>query len=1125
MPSLAMPSRHALLGGLSSGKIRLLAVVAVAGALQMGASSPAAALSATSGSAWEISSVAQPTNFSFADNPNCDRVRLAFCDRYMVTITNAGSVPTNGQPLRIDDSVLQDGKPAAGLEPVSLRGRNLETDPRLESHEFGWNCITITTSCTYEGTVGAGDTLVVDLELKVKAPGAGGTLRNVVRVSGGGTPPASTDAQTMTSLVQSNTLESGPSAFGIGAFGMAAHGEDGRLDTQAADHPFGLTTTVDFNSDVEFPAGGPPVPASVPPARDVAVYLPLGLVGDPRAAAQCTNAQLIASGGAETECPPASRIGSLLILFNTEVSGSVQPPLSGGAVSALYNMKPEKGYPAELGFKAVSKPVTMYANVVHTSGGYALRVAAPGIPTTIGFNGVSLTLFGDPRALDGEANAPAEFFTNPGNCSAGPLMASVEADSWANPGQWARAESTAYPDINGCNLLQFEPTIAMHPEVTQSEEPSGYEIRIKLPQSPNQFPVLATPELKNVTMTLPEGMTISPGDGDGLTGCEATGAHGIDMPSGEHAPNVAGEGEEIGADGMSHLAAGHCPPSSQIGTAEIATPVLESPLEGRVYVAQPPCGGMGQPACTNADAVDGNLFGIYLEVEGAGVVVKLKGSVSADPNTGRLTARFLENPQLPVSEVVLHLKGGGRAPLANPRQCGEAVTSADLTPWSSPVTPDANVSAGFPVDWNGNGAPCPATLPFAPALEAGSTSPRAGHFGAFTLTVTRGDHQQDLSRVQVKLPEGVLAMLAKVPLCAEAQAAAGSCPEASRIGTTSAAAGSGPQPLWVQGRVYLTGPYEGAPFGLSIVVPAVAGPFNLGNVVVRSRIDADPNTAQVTITSDPLPQFKDGVPLRIEKLNVAVDREGFTFNPTNCQSKQVEAALESEQGAVEKVNAPFAVEGCKSLPFKPSFRASTAAHTSKALGASLDVKVGSGAGQANIGKVLVSLPKQLPARLTTLQQACTAATFAQNPALCPAGSDVGTAKAVTPVLSVPLVGPAYLVSHGGAAFPDLVVILQAQGVRLDLTGNTNIRNGITTSSFATLPDAPVSSFELKLPMGYHSVLTATLAAKTKGSLCAGRSSLGQLVMPTTITAQNGAQVKQSTKIAVTGCPRVKRKKR
>jgi hypothetical protein len=358
-------------------------------------------------------------------------------------------------------------------------------------------------------------------------------------------------------------------------------------------------------------------------------------------------------------------------------------------------------------------------------------------------------------------------------------------------------------------------------------------------------------------------------------------------------------------------------------------------------------------------------------------------------------------------------------------------------------------------------------------------------------------------------------MLSRVPLCGEQDANQGTCPEASLIGHTTATAGPGPYPVTVNGgRVYLTGPYKGAPFGLSIVVPAVAGPFNLGNVKVRAAIHVDPHTARITVISDPLPTIEQGIPVQLRTVNVSVDRAGFMFNPTSCSPLSVDGAIASSEGAKAVVSSRFQAADCASLPFRPKFTVSTWGGTSKKLGASLDVKVASSAGQANIGKVLVSLPKALPSRLTTLQLACPGATFAANPATCPAASVVGTAKALTPVLSEPLSGPAYLVSHGGAAFPDLVVILEGQGIRLDLIGNTSIKKGITTSSFATVPDAPITSFELKLPQGTHSALAATLPVGARGSLCASK-----LVMPTTLTAQNGAQVKQNTKIAVTGCPK------
>jgi hypothetical protein len=326
------------------------------------------------------------------------------------------------------------------------------------------------------------------------------------------------------------------------------------------------------------------------------------------------------------------------------------------------------------------------------------------------------------------------------------------------------------------------------------------------------------------------------------------------------------------------------------------------------------------------------------------------------------------------------------------------------------------------------------------------------------------------------------------------------------------AAGSGSQPLWETGQVFLTGPYKGAPFGLSIVTPAVAGPFNLGNVVVRAAIGINPVTSQITTTSDPLPQQVDGVPLRLKTVDVAIDRPGFIFNPTNCDEQAVTGTISSAQGATAGVSSPFAVTGCANLPFKPSFTATTQGKTSKQSGASLVVKVAQKAGEANIHRVDLQLPIALPSRLTTLQKACTEAQFNANPAGCPEGSFIGTATALTPVLNVPLTGPAILVSHGGAAFPDVEFILQGEGVEIVLDGETDITKGITYSKFETVPDAPISSFETVLPEGPHSVLAAYVPANANGSFCGLN-----LAMPTTIEGQNGAQVTQTTKIAVNGC--------
>ena len=886
--------------------------------------------------------------------------------------------------------------------------------------------------------------------------------------------------------------------------------------SQAGGHPSGLLTSFDLNTSSALGSGKYSAPSL---ARDVVVTLPLGLIGNPQVIPTCPIFKLYGETG-QTRCPVASRVGQILL----EKEPGEWTDSGGGEISYIYNIQPEAGYPAEFGFTYQGKAVLLYANLARVGGRYVLRVAAPGIPN-VSTLGSSVLFYGDPAQRDGTSGAP--FFTNPTACSGEPLLASITADSWREPGVYtAPLSATVFPQIVGCDMLTFEPSLQLRPDSTQADEPSGFTFGMSVPQS-DVFSAPATPELKNATVTLPAGVSINPAAAGGLAVCQETGPEGINI-EGPEATEV-GDGGVPGSpyvnspyhDGQEHLSPGHCPLASTIGTVEVTSPVLGSPLTGHLYVAAPKCGGSGQPACDAADATNGRLFGVYLEASGSGAIVKLHGTVAADPADGRLTASFSENPQLPFSALTLHFKGGPGAPLANPQGCGLATTTSDLQPWSTPVTPDATPFSSFAVDWDGSGGGCPTTFPLAPGFQAGTTVPQAGGFAPFTLTVSRADREQDLSQLQVRMPTGLAGMLSSVPLCPEPQASQGACGAGSLIGSAAASAGAGPDPYTVQGgRVYLTGPYRGAPFGLSIVVPAVAGPFNLGDVVVRAAVSVDPSTAQVTVTSDPLPQIIDGIPLRLRTVTTTIDRPGFIFNPTSCSPKAITATVTGAQGATASVSSPFTAANCSRLAFKPSFTVSTAAVPSKPTGASLDARVRfpslAQGSQANVAYVKVELPRQLPSRLSTLQKACLAATFEADPAACPAASVVGVVKASTPVLPVGLTGPVYLVSHGGEAFPDLEVVLQGDGVRVDLIAHTRIHNGVTSSTFAMVPDVPVSSFELYLPKGRYSALGANLPASANGSFCSQK-----LIMPTEFIAQNGEVWKQRTQLHITGCPKPK----
>jgi hypothetical protein len=1068
---------------------------------------------ATPGPGWSIQAIAQPTNLSPTGS-----------DGYTLIVTNVGSQPSReNEPVTIADTL------PAGVQATRISGEEEGTGATL-------GCGTAPLQCV-GGMVPAGGVIVVRIGVTVEeaaeAPGA----LNVASVSGGGAPAVTTSERA--------TFDTEPASFGIADFSLQAFGENGFPSTQAGGHPYTLATSLYFTSDE---LAGSPAPAGE--VKDIIVNLPLGIVGNPQARPKCPLWALLQETNL-TACPPASRIGT--VLFEAEPNDTFRvsegPPSS--QTTAVYNMQPEAGFPAEFGFTFLGKVVYMYASAVRIGGQLRLRVTIPGVPE-LETNGATLLFFGDPGEHFKEASSPVPFFTNPADCEAGPLSATVEADSWGNPSNRrgnvysAYAEATTYPQLSGCNMLQFQPTLAVKPDTTQADEPSGYAFTVASPQSESPL-TPGTPPLRSATVTLPPGVSLSPSAAEGLRACAATGSEGINIGDGQatreglpEGGDVPGAGEDVGDeeatelgaghlegnsspydDGLYHTAPGHCPKASTIATVEVETPLLPNPLEGHLYVAQPGCGGSGQPRCTSEDARNGTLFGVYLEAAGSGTIVKLAGSASVNPTTGQVTATFRETPQVPFNSLRLHFTGGPRAPLANPQACGPATTAAVFSAWSSSATLDSQAFAPFTVDWNDAGGPCPATLPLTPSLVAETLDSTAGAFSPFSFTLSRGDRQQYFSQLSVTTPPGLLAMISSVPLCGEPQAALGTCAAASEIGTATVAAGAGSQPFWVTGNVYLTSGYNGAPFGLSVVVPARAGPFNLGDVVVRSAITVNPETSAVTITSDPLPQIIDGIPLRVQTINVNVNLPDFMFNPTNCGEKQVAVTVLGTQGALAHMSSPFAASGCRNLSFSPSFKVSTRARTSKANGAALDVKVASKLWQANIRAVAVTLPKQLPARLTTIQQACLAATFEANPAACPAGSEIGFVQAHTPVLPVLLSGPAYLVSHGGAAFPDVIVILQGEGVRLDLTGSINIaKGGITSSTFANVPDAPVTSFEFNLPEGSHSALATNLPAKTKGDFCGTT-----LLMPTIILGQNGVRIKQNTKVTVSGCPKPKKKKK
>jgi hypothetical protein len=933
--------------------------------------------------------------------------------------------------------------------------------------------------------------------------------------------------------------EGGP--FGICSVDGQYTDNAGNPFTQAGGHPGDVSVQVQFNHHldtdpedefVEFGAGQVPDGETV---KDVLTITPPGLIGNPTPLPKCTTEQLAGGGkgnplglGNEPTCPIDSQVG--LVTLETNLTFEV------GASFPLYNMQARPSVPASFGFQVTGSPIILDATL-RSDGDYGITVSSRNIPEALRLWEIDATFWGVPadpshdaqrcdyggtgflNACDGELAQgphpaglpPVAFLRMPTRCTqpGEGLETSVSVDTWENPGAFVTDGFTShlppsFPEApgpvqgtTGCEQVPFDPSFSATPvSPAHAGSPSGFRFELSMPQS-NDPNGIGEADLRSVKVTLPAGVRVSPSSANGLSACSEAQIGFLGAGFAEPNPIRFNQDEPT------------CPDASKLGTVTVSTPLLEKPLEGTVYLAAP------------HENPFGSLLALYLVVKGPGVIVKLPGRVELDPSTGQITTSFQDTPQLPFSDLAVDLDAGPRAALTLPTACGTYTTHALLTSWSGATTTS---DSSFTLSEGPNGGAC-APQGFAPAFTAGTTSPLAGGSSPFGLQLSRADGEGELGSLStLTLPPGLLADVASVPVrCTEAQAAAASCPAASLIGHLSTGAGAGPDPFYVTGDLYLMGqfaggPFKGDPFGVAAIVHAQAGPFDLGNVVVRDGIQIH-DDGSVAIQGEPFPTILQGIPLQLRDIRVMLDRAGFALNPTNCNPLQLTAVAGSTEGQSASVSSRFRAGECHALAFKPHFSASSSGKTSKANGASLDVKLSAGQGpngnprEANIAKVDVQLPTQLPSRLTTLQKACTEAQFNTNPAGCPAGSNVGSAIARSPILASPLEGPAVLVSHGGQAFPDLVLILQGEGIVLHLTGHTQIKHGITSSHFDTVPDAPISSFELKLPEGEHSALAAN------GNLCKSRPA-----MPTTIWGQNGAVIHQNTNIKVTGCPKSKPRK-
>ncbi len=802
------------------------------------------------------------------------------------------------------------------------------------------------------------------------------------------------------------------------------------------------------------------------------IDVPLGLVGNPTVTPKCTEEQLTALGnGGIAQCPTASQVG-------------VADVFGVGFPYAVYNLEPPAGTPAMFGFNAFGVIVKLQAKV--RPGDFGIVIDTGTVSQAQGgFYGSDVTLWGVPADPDhdqyryDESPFPsypakaqgrrAAFLTTSTSCPGTAETTTARLDGWDSIGSFTTQSFSS--DMNGvpfvttgCDRLPFDPSIDVTPTSRVADAPTGLNVDLTVPQS-DAPDALATAHVKDVSVTLPEGTSISPSAAAGLAAC--TDAQ-IDLAS-----------DQVET----------CPRASKLGTVSVETPLLAEPLTGSVYV------GSQQ----SDDPQSGKMFRLFITATNtvSGVRLKLEGGVKADPATGRLTATFANNPQLPFSVLHVRFDGGPNAALATSPACGAQSTATTMSSWSgksvalqSPSQVDCRAGLGG----------------FTPSLNAGVLTPVAGASSPFALTLSKPDGNAALNGLSMTLPTGLLARL-KGNLN-------------TQVGTVKAFAGPGVDPYMLPGQVFLEGQYGDAPFSLRAVVPAKAGPFDLGTVTVRQKIYVDPIDAHVTVVSDPLPTIVKGVPVRLQRLEVNVDKAGFMVNPTSCAAQTIAATLGAVDGQTAPVTNRFQVGDCASLALEPKLALSLSGkgQTTDGKHPAVTAELTQRPGQSNLKKVRVALPLSLALDPDNANGLCEFVDGSKVTPTCPQASIVGSATAVTPILDEPLTGPVYFVKNvrkdpkSGReirTLPKLVIPLVGQnGVKLTLTGTSDVEDDQLVTTFDNIPDAPVSSFKLSIIGGKGGILTVSDADICKATQVAEQQ----------VDGQNGKAADADVFIQTPSCP-------
>jgi hypothetical protein len=1000
--------------------------------------------------------------------------------RLVLTITNLGDAPVDGSstPVTIVDEL------PAGVEAFKAEGF---AGVQNKSGPVACSVETASlVSCSFEGTLPSYESIEVEILVGLTGePPVAGALGEV-SVSGGNAPAAA--------AVQEIHVSPDKTPFGIEQFSAQAEEEGGGPAVQAGKHPFQLTTTIQMNSGPMISRGeGVEQPAQ---PRNLRFPLPAGLVGNATTVPRCDPEDFFAiSENLVNDCPAESAVGVSSVTM-TGLLGFVRVAVP------VFNLPPAEGEPARFGFTVAGDPVVVDTEV-DPDDKYRIIASVNNSSQLVQILSSTVTLWGvpgDPRHDSARGWNCAYHVTNLGPCErptdlaedallrlpvscASSLDFDAEVEPWNTPlGSVVDTASFTGEPLGGCDQVPFNPTVATAPTSKSAGSPSGFNFSLTMPNAGLlNKDAIAEGQAKKVEVDLPEGMTINPSSGDGLAGCSPA-----DLAR-ETASSPQGAG---------------CPEASKIGEVKIKTPLLEEEASGSLYVATP------------HDNPFGSLIALYMvaKIPERGILIKQAGKVTADPGTGRLTTTFDDLPQLPFSSFDLHFREGGRAPLLMPPACGTYDVVTRFVPWSAQdpdnPAPEEVVTrtSSFTVDRGIDGGACPdgGPLPFHPDLSAGTLNNAAGRHSQFNLRLTRKDDEQEFTHLSVKMPRGLIGKLAGIPFCPDALIAAArartganggaeelaqpSCPAASQIGHTLVGAGVGDSLTSVPGSLYLAGPFNGAKLSVVAITSAKVGPFDLGTVVIREALKVDPETAEVSVdaaNSDPIPHIIQGIPVHARDIRVYVDRPGFVLNPTSCKRMSTTATVvgagqsfgSSADDQVAKASSPFQAASCASLAFRPRISISLLGGMQRSDTPRLKAVVRPQKGGANIAGAQVTLPHSVFLEQAHIRTVCTRVQFnagAGNGAGCPKGAVYGRARALSPLLDEPLVGPVYLRSSNHA-LPDLVAALHSKKVDINLAGriDTGEGGGIRTT-FARVPDAPVSRFVLQMQGGRKGLVTNSI---------------------------------------------------